>query len=115
MRPVPARRDDGPALNTSRPGGGIVAVDSPDASRNITIEAFADTILPGEKRTPDDRAIAGAAHLHTAEALAQGHPGLHWIGFRHPDDDGLFRFPEFSYGRQLAAHHPDTTPTGSPA
>ncbi|PTA47754.1 DUF5987 family protein [Micromonospora sp. RP3T] len=26
-----------------------------------TLEAFADTIIPGEKRGPDDRAIAGAA------------------------------------------------------
>jgi hypothetical protein len=27
----------------------------------MTLEAFADTIIPGEKRGPDDRAIAGAA------------------------------------------------------
>ncbi|UOE21939.1 regulator [Thermobifida halotolerans] len=27
----------------------------------MTLEAFADTVLPGEKRSPDDRAIAGAA------------------------------------------------------
>lgn len=27
----------------------------------MTLEAFADTIIPGEKRRPDDRAIAGAA------------------------------------------------------
>jgi hypothetical protein len=27
----------------------------------MTIEAFADTILPGEKRTPDDRAVAGVS------------------------------------------------------
>lgn len=27
----------------------------------MTLEAFADTIVPGEKRAPDDRAIAGAA------------------------------------------------------
>src|SRR5207244_3366647 len=26
-----------------------------------TLEAFADTLIPGEKRSPDDRAIAGAA------------------------------------------------------
>lgn len=30
-------------------------------SRTMTIEAFADTIVPGEKRSPDDTAIAGAA------------------------------------------------------
>ncbi|NJC11473.1 hypothetical protein F4558_001299 [Micromonospora profundi] len=27
----------------------------------LTLEAFADTIIPGEKRGPEDRAIAGAA------------------------------------------------------
>ena len=27
----------------------------------LTLEAFADTIVPGEKRTPDDRAVAGAS------------------------------------------------------
>lgn len=30
-------------------------------AKNLTIEAFADTIIPGEKRSPDDRAVAGAA------------------------------------------------------
>jgi hypothetical protein len=29
--------------------------------RTQTLEAFADTILPGEKRSPDDHAIAGVA------------------------------------------------------
>ncbi|WP_213451349.1 DUF5987 family protein [Rhizomonospora bruguierae] len=29
--------------------------------RTMTIEAFADTILPGAKRHPEDRAVAGAA------------------------------------------------------
>jgi hypothetical protein len=32
-----------------------------DAARTMTLEAFADTIIPGEKRSPEDRAIAGAA------------------------------------------------------
>jgi hypothetical protein len=31
------------------------------AIRTMTLEAFADTIVPGVKRSPDDRAIAGAA------------------------------------------------------
>lgn len=179
-------------------------------ARTMTIEAFADTILPGEKRSPQDRAIAGAspgpgatvcgavelvahpgvglaptldalvsslnehaaeyasvrglrldpdlpafvalsfedrttlvraltapdrpekqlwvglalfsymafdsaAHLHTADALADGHPGLAYLGFRGPGSDGLFRFPRFSYGRKLADIHPQTTQTGSPA
>ncbi|MEO3867440.1 DUF5987 family protein [Nonomuraea sp. B12E4] len=174
----------------------------------LTIEAFADTIVPGEKRTPDDRAVAGAApdggavaagaldllqwsatgvhdglddfaraldghaldyagehgldldedvppfvalpfehrtalvqrvttpghrekplwislalfcymaydsaaHLNTAEALAAGHPGLTALGIYQPDADGLWRFPDFSYGRKLADPHPDTIPTGS--
>ncbi|MGW5743483.1 DUF5987 family protein [Amycolatopsis sp. NPDC003861] len=29
--------------------------------KNLTLEAYADTIVPGEKRNEDDRAIAGAA------------------------------------------------------
>jgi hypothetical protein len=33
----------------------------PDQSYLMTLEAFADTIIPGEKRGPDDHAIAGAS------------------------------------------------------
>lgn len=178
--------------------------------KTITLEAFADCIVPGEKRSPEDRAIAGvstgggavqagalemlhhsatgitaglealvgmlnghatayaaekgidldgevppfvslefddrcaiirtlttpghpekdgwvllslfcnmafdsAAHMSTHDAIAQGHPGLLTIGFELPQDDGLWRFADFSYGRQLAKPHPDTTPSGSPA
>lgn len=177
--------------------------------RTLTLEAFADTIIPGEKRFPGDRAVAGAAtgggavaagaievletpatgitagldplsqslnqhavayadragltldddvppfvalpfehrtalvreltapghpeqdgwvvlalfsnmaydiapHLHTADALAAGHPGLTAMGFAKPNADGLWRFPEFSYGRELADVHPNTTESGSP-
>jgi hypothetical protein len=180
------------------------------AVRTMTLEAFADTIIPGEKRFPDDHAIAGAAsgggavaagalelletpatgvtdglgplsqrlnehavgyaeetgltlddsvpafvalpfehraaivqrlttpghpekdgwvllamfsnmaydiaaHLPTADALEAGHPGLMAMGFAKPDADGLWRFPQFSYGRQLAKPHPATTESGSPA
>ncbi|SDI17757.1 DUF5987 family protein [Nonomuraea jiangxiensis] len=180
----------------------------PTRNSILTIEAFADTILPGEKRTPDDRAVAGAApgagavaagaldllqwsatgvhdglddfaaaldghalayaeelgleldqdvppfvalpfehrtalvgrlttpghrekelwislalfsymaydsaaHLNTAEAIAAGHPGLTALGIAKPGADGLWRFPDFSYGRKLADPHPDTIPTGS--
>lgn len=180
------------------------------AVRTLTLEAFADTIIPGEKRFPEDRAIAGAAsgggavaagaielletpatgitagldplsqglnrhaanyaervgltleddvpafvalpfehrtalieeltapgnpekdgwvvlalfsnmaydigaHLHTAEAIEAGHPGLTSMGFAKPDADGLWRFPAYSYGRKLAELHPDTTESGSPA
>ncbi|MGW4273556.1 DUF5987 family protein [Streptomyces seoulensis] len=60
-------------------------------------------------------AYDSAAHLHTAEALADGHPGLTDMGITRPDADGLWRFADSGYGRQLAEPHPDTTPTGSPA
>ncbi|MFC8538608.1 DUF5987 family protein [Streptomyces sp. NPDC057249] len=177
-------------------------------SRNAVLEAYADTIIPGEKRHPDDRAVAGVsrgggavasgaiavletpeggmapalddlarmldehaaryrtergltpdehepfvglgyddrlalvgellapehpehamwaglamfafmafdtgAHMHTADAIAAGHPGLATLGFAPPGEDGLWRFPAYSYGRQLADVHPDTDPTGSP-
>jgi len=181
---------------------------APQKPRTATLEAFADTIVPGEKRFPGDRAIAGAApgggavaagaiallempeggmepmlddlsaaldahalryraehglgtdegapafvtlasadrvalveeltrpghpekvmwtglalfcnmafdtgaHLHTTDALAAGHVGLAAIGYRAPDTDGLWRFPDYSYGRPLARVHPDTDPSGS--
>ena len=180
-----------------------------DQSGTLTLEAYADTFVPGEKRAPDDIAIAGAApgpgavvagalellqtpatgvaeglgdlaralnghaqnyatehdlamdssipafvalsfadrtavvngliapehpekdiwilaalfcfmafdtaaHMHTADALAVGHPGLTAMGFALPDPDGLWRFPDYTYGRQLASVHPDTTPAGDP-
>ncbi|MFS4092664.1 DUF5987 family protein [Streptomyces sp. AF1A] len=56
-----------------------------------------------------------AAQQDTVEALGQGHPGLTWLRFPEPDPDGLWRFPDFSYGRPLAALHPNTTASGSPA
>jgi len=175
----------------------------------MTLEAFADTIVPGEKRWPDDRAVAGAAdgpgavaagalellatpatgiadsldgyvrdlneraqayacthgllldgsappfvalafadrtalvqeltapgnpekelwvllvlfanmafdtaaHMHTTDAMAAGHPGLTAMGFAQPDPDGLWRFEDYSYGRPLARIHPRTTASGSP-
>jgi len=60
-------------------------------------------------------AFDSAAHLHTTEALEAGHPGLLAIGYASPDVDGLWRFPDYSYGRQLAASHPATTPAGNPS
>lgn len=181
-----------------------------DPVRTMTLEAFADTIIPGVRRFPDDRAIAGveddpgaveagalellahpalgltdaldgiagllnmhaqnyararqvaldpavppfvaldfdertalvqeltdpshperevwfgvalyctmafdsAPHLSTPQAIAQEHPGLRLLGFAPPDDDGLWRFSRFSYQRQLADPHPQTTSTGNPA
>jgi hypothetical protein len=56
-----------------------------------------------------------AAHLDTRQALAAGHPGLAWLGFPAPDRDGLWRFPQYSYGQALADLHPATTASGSPA
>lgn len=56
-----------------------------------------------------------AGQLDTVPALAQGHPGLAWLHFPAPNPDGLWRFPDFSYGRPLADLHPSTTPSGSPA
>jgi hypothetical protein len=55
-----------------------------------------------------------AAHLDTATAVAQGHPGLAWLGFPEPDADGIWRFPAFSYRRVLASTHPGTTASGQP-
>ncbi len=183
---------------------------SPDDTETMTLEAFADTIIPGAKRFPEDRAIAGvddtpgaveagaldllhteatgvtvglpylasavnghaqayadergialdtdvppfvalgyadrtelvrrltapghpekdgwvglalfcnmaydsAAHLHTADAIRAGHPGLIAMGWDVPDADGLWRFPHYTYGRKLAEVHPETTASGSPA
>jgi hypothetical protein len=56
-----------------------------------------------------------AAHMGTASAIENGHPGLATMGFAEPGPDGLWRFPDFSYGRQLARIHPHTTPSGDPA
>ncbi|MFJ8197176.1 DUF5987 family protein [Streptomyces sp. NPDC096152] len=60
-------------------------------------------------------AYDSAAHRNTAEALAEGHPGLTALGIPRPDTDGLWRFKVPGYGRELARLHPDTTPSGSPA
>jgi enediyne biosynthesis protein E8 len=58
-------------------------------------------------------AFDSAAHLNTAQAVADAHPGLAALGLTAPDADGLWRYPDSSYGRPLARPHPDTTPTGS--
>lgn len=56
-----------------------------------------------------------AGQLHTADALAGGHPGLAWLRFPAPDPDGLYRYTHFSYRQTLADLHPRTTASGSPA
>ena len=181
-----------------------------EQTKVMTLEAFADTIIPGEKRSPDDHAIAGvsegggavtagalelledpatgvtaglpylaiglnahatnyaqehgieldpelpafvsldydqraalilqltapghpekdgwvllalfsnmafdiAPHKSTLDALAEGHPGLVQMGMMAPNEDGLWRFKEFSYKRDMARRLPNTTPSGSPA
>lgn len=55
-----------------------------------------------------------AAHRHTTEAIENGHPGLLTMGFAKPNEDGLWRFPQYGYGQELAKRHPSTTPSGSP-
>lgn len=59
-------------------------------------------------------AYDSAAHLHTADALRDGHPGLTAMGMVPPGPDGLWRFERSGYGRPLARLHPGTTPEGSP-
>ncbi|MCX2184999.1 regulator [Streptomyces sp. SKN60] len=59
-------------------------------------------------------AFDAAAHLSTRQAIAEGHPGLLFLGFPPPGPDGLWRYPDHSYRRVLAAVHPHTTAEGSP-
>ncbi|WP_369268646.1 DUF5987 family protein [Streptomyces sp. R11] len=56
-----------------------------------------------------------AAHIDTRQAVTTHHPGLTWLGFPPPGPDGLWRFTDYSYGKALAALHPATTASGSPA
>lgn len=60
-------------------------------------------------------AYDSAAHLPTAQAIADGHPGLIAMGTEPPGADGKWRYSEHSYGRPLAQIHPATTASGSPA
>jgi hypothetical protein len=60
-------------------------------------------------------AFDSAGDKDTATAVRANHPGLAWLGFPAPNADGLWRFPDFSYRRQLAQPHPATTVSGSPA
>jgi hypothetical protein len=80
----------------------LTAADHPEREAWVSVAMFA-TI-----------AFDAAAHLHTTDALAAGHPGLTTLGYMRPDADGLWRFPTYSYGRVLASPHPDTTSSGSP-
>ncbi|QGN50860.1 regulator [Micromonospora sp. WMMC415] len=59
-------------------------------------------------------AFDAAAHLPTAQAVRDRHPGLAVLRFPPPDPDGFWRHPESSYRLVLADRHPDTTPEGNP-
>ena len=56
-----------------------------------------------------------AGFEHTTEAVSSHHPGLARLGFPAAESDGLYRYPDFSYGRPLALVHPATSRTGSPS
>ncbi len=94
------------ALDFDQRTGAAVAMLAFDAPDRQAFEACAALIF---------LAYHTAGHLHTAEAVRDGHPGLTAIGFPQPDADDLWRFPVFSYRRALARRHPDTTATGQPA
>lgn len=59
-------------------------------------------------------AYDSAAHKPTAEAIAEGHPGLTAMNIGTPAADGRWQYRESSYGRPLADIHPATTASGSP-
>jgi hypothetical protein len=89
-------------------------------------KAMLDELLNANKETGDEQllwfAFAGlvflachtAGYLPTAQAVRDGHPGLKALGFPEPDPDDLWRFPRFSYRRELARRHPHTTRGGNP-
>jgi len=81
----------------------LTALDNPERQGWVNLVMFSNM------------AFDSAAHLHTTEALAAGHPGLLTLGFAPPDPDGLWRFERFSYQRPLAAIHPATTDAGNPS
>lgn len=60
-------------------------------------------------------AFDDASFMSTAQAVRNGHPGITTLGMPLPDSDGLWRYRDYSYGRQLARPHPNTTAKGSPA
>jgi hypothetical protein len=92
-----------PFADRTRLLAGLVAPGHPERELWVSLVLFSNM------------AYDSAAHLPTLEALAAGHPGLLAMGLRQPDPDGLWRFPEYSYGRPLARLHPATTASGSPA
>jgi hypothetical protein len=79
----------------------LFAVDHPEKEFWVLLALFSNM------------AYDSAAHRPTAEALAEGHPGLTAMGFARPGPDGRWGFAESSYRRPLARSHPDTDATGS--
>ncbi|WP_250562610.1 DUF5987 family protein [Sphaerisporangium fuscum] len=86
-----------------------------DLVRRLTAVGHPEKALWVSLALFSNMAFDSAAHMHTADAIAAGHPGLLALGIEKPGPDGLWRFPQYSYGRPLARLHPDTTPSGSPA
>lgn len=79
----------------------LVSLDNPERQAWVNLVMFSNM------------AYDSAPHLHTAEAVAAGHPGLLTLGYELPDPDGRWRFPRYSYQRELANIHPRTLPNGS--
>lgn len=59
-------------------------------------------------------AFDAAAQMTTVDAIRLGHPGLTYLDFPTPDNDGLWRYADYSYRTVLADEHPRTTPGGQP-
>ncbi|WP_436501718.1 DUF5987 family protein [Actinokineospora sp. HUAS TT18] len=83
--------------------------------------AVVDDLLRGQDRIVwtlmallASAAFDSAAHRHTAEAVLNRHPGMTFVRFPLPGSDGLWRFPDYSYRRQLSDTHPRTTVAGNP-
>lgn len=58
-------------------------------------------------------AFDSAPHLDTVEAMRSGHPGLLHLGFRPPDEDGLWRASRPTYGRPMAPPRAGTDEFGN--
>jgi enediyne biosynthesis protein E8 len=79
----------------------LVALDNPERQPWVNLVMFSNM------------AYDSAPHLHTVDALAAGHPGLLGLGYQPPGADGRWRFPRYSYQRELADIHPRTGANGS--
>lgn len=99
---------------TAPPFVALSFADRTDLVRSLTAPGHPEKELWTAVAIFSYMAFDSAAHLHTTDAIAGGHVGLRTLGYTPPDPDGLWRFPDHSYGRPLAPLHPDTDPaTGS--